>query len=96
MALLLLFFSLSHSIFYSIIIGTKYNSISETLTHLPEDEENVDNEALDKEYQKMEDLLLLGDYITNTFVNIIYRIDIELYVLIIQSILFILYLRSAA
>ena len=94
MALLLLFFSLSHSIFYSIIIGTKYNSISETLTHLPEDEENVDNEALDKEYQKMEDLLLLGDYITNTFVNIIYRIDIELYVLIIQSILFILYFKG--
>ena len=94
MALLLLFFSLSHSIFYSIIIGTKYNSISETLTHLPEDEENVDNETLDKEYQKMEDLLLLGDYITNTFVNIIYRIDIELYVLIIQSILFILYFKG--
>ena len=94
MALLLLFFSLSHSIFYSIIIGTKYNSISETLANLPEDEENVDNETLDKEYQKMEDLLLLGDYITNTFVNIIYRIDIELYVLIIQSILFILYFKG--
>ena len=94
MALLLLFLSLSHSIFYSIIIGTKYNSISETLKHLPEDEENVDNETLDKEYQKMEDLLLLGDYITNTFVNIIYRIDIELYVLIIQSILFILYFKG--
>jgi hypothetical protein len=98
MALLLLFFSLSHFIFYSVIIGEKYDSILASLTYLEREAEkkqgNIDNEKYDKEYQKMENLLLLGDYITDTFVNIIYRIDIELYVFIIQSILFILYFKG--
>ena len=98
MALFLLFFSLSHFIFYSVIIGEKYDSILASLTYLEREAEkkqgNIDNEKYDKEYQKMENLLLLGDYITDTFVNIIYRIDIELYVFIVQSILFILYFKG--
>ena len=95
MALLFLFFSLSHYLFYYVIIEKQYNSILETLTELEKTkEDDIDNVTFDKEYQKMEDLLLLEDYITNTFVNIIYRIDIELYVFIIQSILFILYFKG--
>ena len=73
MALLLLFFSLSHFIFYSVIIGEKYDSILATLTDLEREAEkkqgNIDNEKYDKEYQKMEDLLLLGNYIKNGFIN---------------------------
>ena len=42
----------------------------------------------------MENLLLLSDYITNPFVNFIFRIDIEIMVFLIQTILFLLYFKG--
>ena len=42
----------------------------------------------------MDNLLLLSDFITNGIINFIYRIDIEIFVLLIQSLLFILYFKG--
>ena len=92
--LLLLFLLSCHEIFYTILIKNPYNSLYKSLKNIDDSKEDVDNIAIDKEYQKMEDLLLLSDYITNAFVNIIYRIDIELFVFFIHSLLFILYFNG--
>ena len=93
-SLILLFFCFSHLIFYSSIIKKQYDIFYENLRKIDDSGEDVDNVAIDKEYQKMEDLLLLGDYITNGFINFLYRIDIELFVFFIQALLFILYFKG--
>ena len=92
--LLLLFFSICHYIFYEGIIVKEYNSLYNILKDIDDNSEDIDNVAIDNEYKKMDDLLLLDKYIKNGFVNFLYRIDIEIYVLLIQSILFILYFKG--
>ncbi len=94
MAILLLFFFISHIIYYYATIGREYNSLYDNLRKLDENAENINNTAYDNEYQKMEDLLLLGNYIKNNFINFMYRIDIEIVVILVQAILFILYFKG--
>ena len=48
----------------------------------------------DKISKDIEELLTLTKYITNNFVNVVYRIDIEIIVFLIQSILFIFYFKG--
>ena len=95
--ILLLFFIFSHLIYYQITIVADYEKYYDTLVKTRNDEDKVEdinflnNTKIDIDYQNMEDLLLLENYITNPFINFMYRIDIELFVLLIQTLLFILY-----
>ena len=94
--ILLVFFALSHLIYFKITIEIDYNKYFYKLESIrknieDKEEEIFNNTAIDEEYRKMEDLLLLGNYIKNGFINCMYRIDIELFVLLIQTLLFILY-----
>ena len=97
--ILILFLFFSHSIYYFFIITLKYNDYMDTLKNLDNTiDKNLDEIEIeiqkDREYQKMENLLLLSDYITNPFVNFIFRIDIEIMVFLIQTILFLLYFKG--
>ena len=73
-----------------------YNNYYENIddySEIDEMEENCDIETgeLSKEIQN---LLLLEKYITNKFANFIFRIDIEIVVILLQSLLFILYFKG--
>ena len=99
--LLLIIMCLSHFISYYVIIKKKYNSLFEELqiiNNKKEDEEKEEDEEEkakdDKVFEEMDNLLLLSDFITNGIINFIYRIDIEIFVLLIQSLLFILYFKG--
>ena len=92
--LILIFFFFSHIVYYQSIIEPTYESLIENLSKIDETAEDLDNVAIDREYKKLEDLLLLGDLITNGAVNFMLRIDIEIVVLLIQAILFILYFKG--
>ena len=94
LGLILIFFFLSHIAYYKTIIEINYDSLTESLSKIDETKEDLDNVAIDNEYKKLEDLLLLGDLITNGVVNFMLRIDIEIVVLLIQAILFILYFKG--
>ena len=98
---LLFFFVFSHHIYYYSTITSEYKSLKNELKEIrinQEDNEELsemlNNTYIDERYQKMEDLLLMGNYIKNGFVNFMYRIDIELVILLIQTLLFILYFRG--
>ena len=98
---LLFFFVFSHHIYYYSTITSEYKSLKNELREIrinQEDNEELsemlNNTYIDERYQKMEDLLLMGNYIKNGFVNFMYRIDIELVILLIQTLLFILYFRG--
>ena len=86
-----MFFILSHLIYYQITIVADYEKYYDTLVKTRNDEDKVEdinflnNTKIDIDYQNMEDLLLLENYITNPFINFMYRIDIELFVLLIQE-----------
>ena len=95
----ILFLVYSHYLFFYVIIREKYDYLKKILKNLdknidPNLDEFEQQGYKDKEYQKMEDLLLLSDYITHGFVNLIYRIDIEILVFLLQTILFILYFKG--
>ena len=94
LALVLLFFSLSHIVYFKSIIEPTYVTLIEKLSKIDENSEDLDNVAIDNEYKKLEDLLLLGDLIKNGAVNFMLRIDIEIFVLFTQAILFILYFKG--
>ena len=94
--ILLLFFVLSHFIYFQITIEVDYkkyyNQLETIRTNFEDKLEDIPNNVeIDADYKKMEDLLLLGNYIKNTFINVMYRIDIELFVFLTQTLLFILY-----
>jgi hypothetical protein len=99
--ILLFFFVFSHHIYFYFTINSEYNSLKNELRDIrinQEDNETLfemlNNTYIDERYQKMDDLLLMGNYIKNGFINFMYRIDIELFILLIQTLLFILYFRG--
>ena len=75
-----------HFIVLKITIGNEYNKIIDG--QLYEDSPN------DEPFNRIRQLLTLEDYITNTFINIIFRIDIEIIVFLSQALLFIFYFKG--
>ena len=81
MILIILSFISIHFIVLFITIGKEYDN-------------NVENKITELQTEKNEKLLTLTNYITNKFINVVYRFDIEIVVFFAQSLLFIFYFKG--
>ena len=73
-----------------------YNQNSSEINDYSEHDEAEDNCDLETSElsKEIQNLLLLEKYITNKFLNFIFRIDIEIVVILLQTLLFILYFKG--
>ena len=85
MILIVLSFISVHFIVLYYTIGQEYNNDVDGIE---------DIKTLKKIADKNEELLTLTDYITNKFINAVYRFDIEIVVFLSQSLLFIFYFKG--
>ena len=97
--LFLIIFCLSHYIIYYSIIGKEYDSLYEEIKSVNKKNSNSTKleegkEKIEDLYKDMDNLLLLSDFITNGVANFIFRIDIDIFVFLIQFLLFILYFKG--
>ena len=97
--LLIILFIALHFIVLSSTVGSEYNKLRNQLNNTDikykdEDEEEREEKKNDILCQKIDKLLVLSNYITNGFINFIFRIDIEIFVFLVQALLFILYFKG--
>ena len=90
MIICIIFFITIHYVVLYNTIGKDYEEKKEVLEKLNLNEDNIDETP----FQEVRKLLSLEKYISNTFINLIFRIDIEIMTFILQSFLFISYFKG--
>ena len=93
--LILLFISLHFIVLWS-TVGSDYSNLKEKLntTYIDYDDEDKDETDEDIICEKIDNLLTLTNYLSNGFINFIFRIDIEIIVFLVQTLLFIFYFKG--
>ena len=94
MFICMIFFVAIHFIVLQITIGSDYDDIIKKYYSEIGNDTIVDNEEIKERILKMQNILSLEDYISNTFINVMFRIDIEIFVFFTQSLLFIFYFKG--
>ena len=92
-------FLIFHFIVLNSSIGNRYEDLKHQFESIPEEVEDEEQQDLNEEKRhKISESILntlnLTKYITNRFINAIFRIDIEIIVFATQSLLFILYFKG--
>ena len=80
-----------HFIVLERTVGIEYDKKKKELENFINNNEEYKAEGISKE---IENILKLENYITNPFINFIYRIDIEIIVFLYQCLLFIFYFKG--
>ena len=93
--LILLFISLHFIVLWS-TVGSDYTNLKDKLntTYIDYDDEDKDETDEDIICEKIDNLLTLTNYLSNGFINFIFRIDIEIIVFLVQTLLFIFYFKG--
>ena len=93
--LILLFISLHFIVLWS-TVGSDYSNLKDKLntTYIDYDDEDKDETDEDIICEKIDNLLTLTNYLSNGFINFIFRIDIEIIVFLVQTLLFIFYFKG--
>ena len=97
--IIIFIFIFFHIFIFRYLFKADYDGLKNKLANIKDDEideikQEMNENERDKLSRDIEELLTLTKYITNNFVNVVYRIDIEIIVFLIQSILFIFYFKG--
>ena len=97
--LLIFLFIILHFFVLSSTVGSEYKNLRSKLNNTDivydnEDQEEIEEKKIDDLCKNIDKLLALTNYISNGFINFIYRIDIEIVVILAQTLLFIFYFKG--